>query len=93
MARTPTKTPQRRSARKSPKKNPAPITLDHLPPDLVRNRVLGTAEAAAFNNVSVPHWRRLYRAGTVPKPIRISARKYGWTIGTLIDLVKAREAE
>jgi predicted DNA-binding transcriptional regulator AlpA len=64
--------------------------LDHLPPDVTRRRILNTAQAAELCGISVPHWRRLYRAGKVPKPIRLSARKYGWSIGTLLDFIDGR---
>jgi len=67
--------------------------LDHLPADLARHRVLDTAEAAAFCKISVPHWRRLYRAQKVPAPVRLSARKYGWRIGDLVDWIEARRTE
>ena len=58
--------------------------IDNLPPDLARHRVLDTAESAAFCKLSVPHWRRLYRCGQAPKPIKIGSRKLGWRIGDLI---------
>jgi predicted DNA-binding transcriptional regulator AlpA len=67
-------------------------TLDHLAPEFARHRVLDTAEAAAFCRFSVPHWRRLYRTGKVPKPVRLSARKYGWRLGDLIDFIDKRAA-
>lgn len=67
-------------------------TLDHLPPDLARHRILNTAQAAAFRGVSVATWRRLYRAKKVPEPIRISAGKYGWRVGDLINLDASRAA-
>jgi prophage regulatory protein len=68
----------------------SPIKLDHLPPDVTRRRLLNTAEAAEFCKISVPHWRRLYRSGKVPKPVRLSARKYGWRLGDLLDFIDAR---
>ena len=67
-------------------------TLDHLPADLARHRILDTKQAAAFRGVSVETWRRLYRAKKVPEPIQISAGKYGWRLGDLIDLDAARAA-
>jgi predicted DNA-binding transcriptional regulator AlpA len=68
--------------------------VDKLPSDLARHRILSSAEAAEFWNVSLPHWRRLYRMGKVPKPIRIGDRKLGWQFGGLIDALaeRAREA-
>jgi predicted DNA-binding transcriptional regulator AlpA len=64
--------------------------LNSLPSEIARHRVLDTAESAAFCRISVPHWRRLYRAGKVPKPIRLGMRKYGWRIGDLIDFIEGR---
>ena len=67
--------------------------IDALPENLARHRVLDTAEAAAFCRLSVPHWRRLYRAKKVPAPVRLSARKYGWRIGDLVDWIETRRTE
>ena len=67
----------------------APRSFDHLPSDVTRRRILDTAEAAEFCKLSIPHWRRLYRTGKVPKPIRLSTRKYGWRLGDLIDFIDA----
>jgi predicted DNA-binding transcriptional regulator AlpA len=67
-------------------------TIDALPPELARNRILGSADAAAFWGVSLPHWRRMYRLGQVPKPIKLSLRKYGWRVGDLVDALAARSA-
>jgi predicted DNA-binding transcriptional regulator AlpA len=67
-------------------------SLTSLPKDLARNRVLNTAEAAAFLNFSVPHFRRLYRSGGVPAPIQLSTRKLGWKTGELIDWVETRQS-
>ncbi len=65
--------------------------LEHLPPDLARHRVIGSAEAAAICNISLPHWRRLYRTGKAPAPIRLSERKLGWRIGDLLDWMSTAE--
>jgi predicted DNA-binding transcriptional regulator AlpA len=70
--------------------------LDNLPPEvasaIAMSRIVSAADAAAFCNYSLPHWRRLYRAKKVPEPIRLSARKLGWRIGTLIEFNARREA-
>lgn len=63
--------------------------LECLPLELARHRVLDTAEAADFCKFSVAHWRRLYRAKKAPAPVRLSARKYGWRVGDLIDWIEA----
>ncbi len=60
--------------------------------DISRYRVLNTAEAAAFLNFSVPHFRRLYRSGDVPPPIHLSSRKLGWKTGDLMDWVASRQS-
>ena len=67
--------------------------LETLPVEISRHRLLSTAEAAAFCKISVPHWRRLYRAKKVPTAIRLSTRKYGWRIGDLVDWIEARRSE
>lgn len=68
-------------------------TLNNLPSDLGRSRVLDAATASAFWGVSLPHWRRLYRTGKVPQPLKIGERKLGWRVGVLADALAAREAE
>ena len=47
--------------------------------------------ASAFWGVSLPHWRRLYRTGKVPHPIKVGERKLGWRVGALADALNARE--
>jgi predicted DNA-binding transcriptional regulator AlpA len=64
--------------------------LDSLPTEMSRYRILGSADAAKFWGVSVPHWRRLERAGKVPKSILVGDRKKGWQLGALIDSLEAR---
>ena len=66
-------------------------SLNSLPPDLGRNRILDSAKAAEFWGISLPHWRRMYRAQKVPAPIKIGDCKYGWRLGDLIDGLKQRE--
>jgi predicted DNA-binding transcriptional regulator AlpA len=66
-------------------------TLNNLPSDLGRNRVLDAATASAFWGVSLPHWRRLYRTGKVPQPVKVGERKLGWRVGVLADALAARE--
>ncbi len=61
------------------------VTLNNLPSDLGRSRILDAEASAAFWGVSLPHWRRLYRAEKVPRPIKIGDRKLGWRIGDLAD--------
>lgn len=68
-------------------------SLQSLPPDLARHRVLNSAEAAAFCNYSLPHWRRLYAKGEVPSPLRLGTRKYGWKVGDLIDWIATKTGQ
>lgn len=64
--------------------------LNNLPPQLIRERIIDAKLSAAFWGVSLPHWRRLYRAGKVPRPIKIGERKLGWRVGALADCLAAR---
>jgi predicted DNA-binding transcriptional regulator AlpA len=66
--------------------------FDSLPVDISRHRVLSAAESAAFLNLSIPHFRRLYRSGDVPAPIKLSARRLGWRVSTLIEWLDARQS-
>jgi predicted DNA-binding transcriptional regulator AlpA len=67
-------------------------TLDSLPTELSRQRVLNSSEAAMFVGLSLPHFRRLYRAGKVPRPLQLGERKLGWRIGDLVDHLAAKAA-
>jgi predicted DNA-binding transcriptional regulator AlpA len=64
--------------------------LANIPTDLNRERLLDTTQTAEFLGMSVPHFRRLYRARKVPSPIKIGERKYGWRLGGLIDFVASK---
>ena len=66
-------------------------SLDRLPVDIARHRVLNSAEAATFWGVSLPTWRRMYRAKEVPSPIKLSARRLGWRAGDLVEALAARQ--
>jgi predicted DNA-binding transcriptional regulator AlpA len=86
--------PQTRADERAAEKRAAvAATLANLPSDLGRNRVLDAATASAFWGVSLPHWRRLYRAGKVPRPIKIGERKLGWRIGALADALAVRASD
>ena len=65
-------------------------SLANIPSDLSRDRLLRTEQAAEFLGLSIPHFRRMYRAKKVPAPIKIGERKYGWRLGGLIDFVTAK---
>jgi predicted DNA-binding transcriptional regulator AlpA len=62
------------------------------PNDLLRDRIVGTAEAARFAGFSTSHWRCLVKGGRVPPPIRLSERKLGWRISTLRAWIAEKEA-
>lgn len=68
--------------------------LDNLPPDVAArvamNRIVGTAEAAAFCGFSLSHWRLLYRTKKVPAGIRINDRKLGWRLADLAAFMDRR---
>jgi len=79
--------------RAAEKKAAVAATLADLPSDLGRSRILDAAMASAFWGVSLPHWRRLYRTGKVPRPIKVGERKLGWRIGDLADALAVRDGE
>lgn len=64
--------------------------LANFPPEMMRNRILNTKQAAAFLGFSVVHFMRLVRAGTLPQPIKLGGRNLGWRLGTLIDFVNSK---
>lgn len=63
-----------------------------LPPALERDRVLDSEQAAALLGFSRAHFRRLYRAGKAPSPLRIGERKCGWQVGALKDWIASKSA-
>ena len=63
-----------------------------LPPDLKHNRLVGAEPAAAMLGYSVAHFRRLYRAGKIPAPVKINGRKVGWPASVLQNLVTSRQS-
>jgi predicted DNA-binding transcriptional regulator AlpA len=65
-------------------------TLEHLPDELSKHRILSAAQAAELWGVSLPLWRRLYRAKAVPSPIKLSERRLGWRASDLIDGLENR---
>lgn len=71
--------------------------LENLPADVARElamkRHLSTKQAAEFFGFSESHFRFLVRTGKLPAPVRLSAKKLGWPIGTLIAFRDAKAAE
>ena len=72
------------------KKNDKPPA--ELPAELNWDRLLDSEQSAQFLGFSVAHFRRLYRAGAVPSPIKIGERKLAWRAGALADFVAAKES-
>jgi len=64
--------------------------LAGLPSEITLERVLDSSQAAAFVGVSLPHFRRLYRSRRAPDPIKLSDRKYGWQVRTLMRFLEER---
>ena len=67
-----------------------PKKLAELPSDLNQHRILDSSQSALFCGFSLVHWRRLYRRGIAPKPIRLSDRKLGWAVRDLISWIGSR---
>ena len=61
-----------------------------LPSDLSTMRILGTLQAAELCNLSVTHWRRLYRSGAAPNPVKLGSRKLGWRVSDLTEWMATR---
>lgn len=66
-------------------------TLDALPPEIARHRILATRDACEFVGISIPEWRRMRTRGQAPAPIMLGTRKHGWRVGDLIDWIASRE--
>ena len=64
-----------------------------LPTIAERDRIIDIKQSAALVNVSVPHYRRLYRAGKVPTPISIGERKLGNRLGAMLDFIAKKTGE
>jgi predicted DNA-binding transcriptional regulator AlpA len=65
-------------------------TLDNLPAELARHRILSTKETCTFVGLSVAEWRILRNRGQAPAPILIGMKKHGWRCGDLIDWISSR---
>ena len=72
--------------------NRSTVAIPSLPRELAAKRILNSREASAFAGFSVPHWRRLYRNGIAPAPLRIGARKLGWRADDLMAWIDSRPA-
>lgn len=65
-------------------------TLDDLPIELARKRILGTRQAAAYVGVSLRQWEQMRAAGGTPPAVQITAKKLGYTVESLIAWIAAR---
>ena len=61
-----------------------------LPDELKPKRIISAKQAAEMYGLSLPHFRRLYRAKKVPAPVQIGLRKYGWQAVTILDDIAAK---
>lgn len=72
-----------------PKNDP----LSELPTSITDNRILKTDETAALAGYSVQHWREMYRDGRAPAPIKLSARRYGWKVSTILGWLDSKATD
>lgn len=63
--------------------------LASLPNSIIRHRVLGPKDTAAFLGLTVSQLRRMRVDEILPPPIQFSERRYGWRVGDLIDWLNA----
>ena len=60
---------------------------DHLSiptDDFARLRMLDSKAAAQFCGFNEEYWRELHRKGKTPPAIKLSERKLGWPLATLV---------
>lgn len=71
----------------------APVTNPPPKPPtwLDTNRVIDAKAAAALCGVTAQTWRRMYTSGRAPAPIRLSVRRIGWRISTLLEWLASKE--
>jgi len=70
---------------------PMNVEIASLPDSLARKRILSIEASAQFIGVSTNTCRRMYAAGTLPRPIPLNARKLGFQVGTLVDWLETRK--
>ena len=68
-------------------------TVVQLPTVADRARLISAKQMAALCDVSLPHFRRLYRTGRVPAPIKIGERKLAWQLGSAMDFLAAKHKD
>jgi predicted DNA-binding transcriptional regulator AlpA len=60
--------------------------------EIASHRVVSMKEAAAFLGISLPTFKRLRAKGRMPNPVRLSERKLGWRIASLVEFIGQRSA-
>lgn len=68
-----------------PDERSAPAIQTAMRIGYTREQVIGAKAAALLLNISLSHFRRQYRFGCVPAPIKFTGRKLGWQVGVLLD--------
>jgi predicted DNA-binding transcriptional regulator AlpA len=68
-----------------------PYQSENLPVELSLQRILDTKQVAEMIGFSVPHLRRLYRGGQIPKPLQLGSRKLGWRASDLLKWLDERQ--
>ena len=65
-------------------------SLNSLPNDVIRRRLLDIHSTAEFCGRSVPEIRRLLRHGLFPKPLKLNGRRLSWQLGQLVDYIDSK---
>lgn len=53
--------------------------------DFARLRMLDSKAAAQFCGFNEEYWRQLHRKGRTPPAVKLSERKLGWPLATLVE--------
>lgn len=69
------------------------MAKNELPTEFSAHRILSTEQSATLLGQSIPSFRRSYRQGLIPPPIRIGARKYGWRASDLLAFLEKKASE
>jgi hypothetical protein len=69
----------------------ASSSIESLPAEFARSRILDSDATYKFVGSSAANWRRLRAAGIAPKPVLIGAKKHGYRVGDLVDYLERRK--
>jgi predicted DNA-binding transcriptional regulator AlpA len=83
---------EQKAAQRAARKIKLEAQFGSLPDNITGNRVLKTEETAKLAGYCVQHWREMYRDGRAPAPIRLSARRYGWKVSTILAWLDEKAA-